>query len=640
MNYEVLYRKYRPVTFTDVVGQRAVTETLQNEVRDGRTANAYLFTGSRGTGKTTCARILARAVNCLNPQNGNPCCECEICRGIEDGSILDVEEIDAASNNGVNDARELIERINFPPMTASKRVFIIDEVHMLTTQAFNALLKSIEEPPENVMFILATTEVHKVLDTIKSRCQRFDFRRIAAADLAGRLEYIASKEGASLPHETAMYIARAADGGMRDAISILDRSISISVNVTDAVVTAAAGLVDRRYLFELADDFAAGDIKAALVAVDRLHAGVCDAERLTSELINHFRNLLVAKSMNDPGEILASSDVDLAEYKRQGAAFTVERILDINNILREAAADMKYSANKRVAAEIAVMKICSPERSTDVSALFARVARLEEIIKSGNVPVPAARTAVPQSAAPAAEKPAAPAQIPVPAQTPPAVETAKPADPLAGLVFEDDSDDYDDEPVFAEAPEENEPAFDVPPEENEPMFDEPPAENEPVFDEPPAENGPMFDEPPAENEPVFDEPPFDMPDETSGPAADEAGQGTEPVFDDVPFGSIGFDDIPVREEAPPASAPEAVISGISPAQWSQAIGMILTKCPGFAVHLMSGVSTALEGNVLHISGYSSIMRGILNKDIGKEGSQALKFAVDQLTGSNIDIRFD
>ena len=629
MNYEVLYRKYRPVTFTDVVGQRAVTETLQNEVRDGRTANAYLFTGSRGTGKTTCARILARAVNCLNPQNGNPCCECEICRGIEDGSILDVEEIDAASNNGVNDARELIERINFPPMTASKRVFIIDEVHMLTTQAFNALLKSIEEPPENVMFILATTEVHKVLDTIKSRCQRFDFRRIAAADLAGRLEYIASKEGATLPHETAMYIARAADGGMRDAISILDRSISISDNVTDAVVTAAAGLVDRRYLFELADDFAAGDIKSALVAVDRLHAGVCDAERLTSELINHFRNLLVSKSMDDPGEILASSDVDLAEYKRQSAAFTVERILDINNILREAAADMKYSANKRVAAEIAVMKICSPGRSTDVSALFARVAKLEEIIKSGSIPVPAARSAVPQPAAPAAEKPAVAAQIPVPEQAPPAARAEKPADPLAGLVFEDDSDDYDDEPVFAEDPEESGPASDVPPAETEPMFDEPPAENEPVFDVPPEENEPVFDEPPAENEPVFDEPPFDMPDEASGP-----------VFDDVPDGSVGFEEISVREEAPPPAAPAAVISGVSPAQWSQAVGMIMPKCPGFAVHLMGRVSTALEGNVLHISGYSSVLRGILNKDIGKEGAQALKFAVDRVTGSNIDIRFD
>ncbi len=615
MKYEVLYRKYRPVTFTDVVGQNAVTETLQKEVRDGRTANAYLFTGSRGTGKTTCARILARAVNCLNPQNGNPCCECEICRGIEDGSILDVEEIDAASNNGVNDARELIERINFPPMTASKRVFIIDEVHMLTTQAFNALLKSIEEPPENVMFILATTEVHKVLDTIKSRCQRFDFRRIAAADLAGRLEYIASEEGAVLPHETAMYIARAADGGMRDAISILDRSISISTNITDDVVTSAAGLVDRRYLFELADDFASGNVQSALAAVDRLHAGVCDSERLTGELVNHFRNLLVVKSMDDPGEILAASDVDLAEYRRQGKAFTVERILDINNILRSAAADMKYSANKRADAEIAVMKICSPSVSTDVSALFARVARLEEAVKSGNFPVQPVQSAAPPAPAP---QPAAPVIEQEPEAAPPVDEAEKPADPLAGLMFEDDSGDYDDEPPF----------------------DMPPAENEPVFDEPPAENEPVFDEPPAENEPVFDEPPFDMPDGSSGPVPDEAGQSAEPVFDDVPDGSVGFDDIPVNDAAPPSAAPAPVISGVSPEQWSQAVGRIMPKCPGFAVHLMGGVSTRLEGNVLHISGYSSVLRGILSKDIGKEGSQALKFAVDQVTGSNIDIRFD
>lgn len=709
--YEVLYRKYRPKIFDDVVGQGSITRTLANEVMSGRTANAYLFTGSRGTGKTTCARILAKAVNCLDPQNGSPCCKCEICRGIEDGSIFDVEEIDAASNNGVNDARELIERIGFPPMRGRKRVFIIDEVHMLTTQAFNALLKSIEEPPENVMFILATTEVHKVLDTIKSRCQRFDFRRIAAADIAGRLEFIASREGAQISRETALYIARVADGGMRDAISVLDRSISISANVTDAVVTAAAGLVDRKYLFELADDFAAGNVQAVLGAVDRLHAGACDTERLISELMMHFRNLLIAKSMKSPGDVLACSDIDLAEYMRQSALFTVERILDINNILRGVASDMKFSSNKRVDAEIAMMKICSPAKSTDVSSLFARVAELERRISAvassefgvrnsesgGGSEQAASREKEPVvQTGPAAanagsgmrnagsdggsEQAVIEEKTPE-VQTSPAVQT----DPLAGLEFEDDSADYsgEDEPVFDEVPPEVNSGFTDPPFEMdaEPVFDEIPAEGsselrtpdselpEPVFDEVPAEENsgfaalpfevdsePVFDDVPAEgnselrtpdselSEPVFDEVPAE---ESSGFADPPFETDGEPVFDAVPADDNSESRIPNSEfpQAPsqqygPAYEPVPASGGVSRQQWDQAVDMITGTCPGFAANLRQGADIRLEGNVLHITGYTKLLKGILNMTIGKEGAQALKFAVDQVTGTNIDIRFD
>ena len=709
--YEVLYRKYRPKIFDDVVGQGSITRTLANEVMSGRTANAYLFTGSRGTGKTTCARILAKAVNCLDPQNGSPCCKCEICRGIEDGSIFDVEEIDAASNNGVNDARELIERIGFPPMRGRKRVFIIDEVHMLTTQAFNALLKSIEEPPENVMFILATTEVHKVLDTIKSRCQRFDFRRIAAADIAGRLEFIASREGAQISRETALYIARVADGGMRDAISVLDRSISISSNVTDAVVTAAAGLVDRKYLFELADDFAAGNVQAVLGAVDRLHAGACDTERLISELMMHFRNLLIAKSMKSPGDVLACSDIDLAEYTRQSALFTVERILDINNILRGVASDMKFSSNKRVDAEIAMMKICSPAKSTDVSSLFARVAELERRMASFNAecgirnaelrggseraasqekePVAQARPAAANAECGMrnAELSGGSEQAVIEEKTPevqtsPAVQP----DPLAGLEFEDDSADYsgEDEPVFDEVPPGenaalNDPPFDV---DSEPVFDEVPSEENPGFADPPFEvdSELVFDDVPAEgsselrtpdselSEPVFDEVPAEENTVSNSPSFDV---DSEPVFDDVPaeensgfadppfetdgepvFDAVPADDnsefrIPNSEfpQAPsqpdgPAYEPAPASGGVSRQQWDQAVDMITGTCPGFAANLRQGANIRLEGNVLHITGYTKLLKGILNMTIGKEGAQALKFAVDQVTGTNIDIRFD
>ena len=226
--YKALYRKYRPQQFSDVVGQPQVTDTLKNELMAGRISHAYLFTGSRGTGKTTCAKILAKAVNCLDPQNGDPCGKCDVCRGLDDGSVLDVVELDAASNNGVDSIRALIEESNFTPTTAKYRVYIIDEVHMLSVSAFNALLKTLEEPPAHVIFILATTEVHKLLPTILSRCQRFDFRRIAPEDIAGRLEWVCTQENVTIDHDAAMLIAVTADGGMRDALSILDQCIGRS----------------------------------------------------------------------------------------------------------------------------------------------------------------------------------------------------------------------------------------------------------------------------------------------------------------------------------------------------------------------------------------------------------------------------
>ena len=251
--YQVLYRKYRPKVFSDVVGQSHITSTLKNEVETGKLSHAYLFTGSRGTGKTTCAKILAKAVNCLNPINGNPCCECEICKGIESGAILDVVEIDAASNNGVDNIRDIRDESAFAPASCKYRVYIIDEVHMLSIGAFNALLKTLEEPPAHVKFILATTEVHKIPATILSRCQRFDFKRVDSESMVSRMRFIANEEGFTLDEEAALLIAKIADGGMRDALSVLDQCVSREKHITTETVCSVAGLTGRQHLFDLAD---------------------------------------------------------------------------------------------------------------------------------------------------------------------------------------------------------------------------------------------------------------------------------------------------------------------------------------------------------------------------------------------------
>ena len=278
--YQVLYRKWRPQVFADVVGQPQVTVTLQHELMAGRVAHAYLFTGSRGTGKTTCAKILAKAVNCLHPVNGDPCGECEICRGVESGSVMDVVEIDAASNNGVDNIRELREEAAFTPASARYRVYIIDEVHMLSQGAFNALLKTLEEPPAHVLFILATTEVHKLPATILSRCQRFDFHRIAPEDISDRLEYVARQEEASLDREAGLLIARLADGAMRDALSLLDQCFGRSRQVTVEVVNETAGLAGREHLFQMAQSILDRDSPSALELVDRLYRESKDMARL------------------------------------------------------------------------------------------------------------------------------------------------------------------------------------------------------------------------------------------------------------------------------------------------------------------------------------------------------------------------
>ncbi|MCH5198026.1 MAG: DNA polymerase III subunit gamma/tau [Oscillospiraceae bacterium] len=388
--YRVLYRKWRPQVFSDVVGQPHITKTLLSEVRENRLAHAYLFTGSRGTGKTTCAKILSKAINCLHPVDGNPCNECEMCRGIDSGTVLDIVEIDAASNRGIDDIRQLRDESGFTPSQAKYRVYIIDEVHMLTIEAFNALLKTLEEPPEHVKFILATTEVHKLPSTILSRCQRFDFRRIEPAIIAQRLMYVAKEENAVLSEDAAILIARIADGGMRDALSLLDSAISVSDNVTSKVVSDCAGLMGREFIYDLIRAVAAFDTAKSLSILDELHKASCDTERLINELTNQFRNFLIIKTVKQPENLIVSTADELEVIRELASSFTDEQLIFALNTLTSAADAVKRTQNRRIEAEMALIKLCSPETDNDISALNARIAKLEKeiaLLKQGGTSI-------------------------------------------------------------------------------------------------------------------------------------------------------------------------------------------------------------------------------------------------------------
>lgn len=400
--YRALYRKYRPSTFIDVVGQEHITTTLQNAVSSGKTSHAYLFTGSRGTGKTSCAKILAKAVNCLNPQNGNPCNECEICKGIDDGSVLDIVEIDAASNNGVDNIRDLREEANFTPANAKYRVYIIDEVHMLSIGAFNSLLKTLEEPPEHVKFILATTEVHKLPSTILSRCQRFDFKRIPPEDIAERLKKVAEKEGMNLSDDGAMLIARIADGAMRDALSLLDRCTSHEGVIDSGVVAQNCGLAGREYIFTLADCILSKDASKALSIINDLYNDSCDMERLIIELTNHFRNLMISKAVKDFEKMLVCSQNEIDIIRRQSDSTTLATIMSCIDVLTSSAGDMKQGANRRTVAELAVIRLCTPSLDADINSLVRRISELEKALQNGVTVNAAPSVSVPE--APTEEK--------------------------------------------------------------------------------------------------------------------------------------------------------------------------------------------------------------------------------------------
>ena len=381
--YRVLYRKYRPSSFADVWGQPQVTELLKRQIMSDRLAHAYLFTGSRGIGKTTCAKILAKAVNCEHPVDGDPCNQCATCRGIDDGSVLDVTEIDAASNNGVDSIRDLRDEVAFTPVVGKYRVYIIDEVHMLSAGAFNALLKTLEEPPAHVIFILATTEVHKLPATILSRCQRFDFNRIAPEAIASRVSFVAQQEGLSITPDAAMLLARLADGALRDALSLLDQCASGVTAIDAAAVAAATGMASREALYELTACVARRDAAGALAAVDTLYRSSKDMERLCAEWIGYIRNLMVLKSVPDGGELIIAAPEEMAQMQTLARTLELPAILHIMEVLQYALERLRVGVARRVEMEMAVLKLCDPSLDTTQAALLSRISELEKAVRAG-----------------------------------------------------------------------------------------------------------------------------------------------------------------------------------------------------------------------------------------------------------------
>ena len=552
--YQALYRKYRPKTFDDVVGQEHITETLKKQVETGRLSHAYLFIGTRGTGKTTCAKILAKAVNCEHPVNGNPCNQCAACRGIDDGSILDVVELDAASNNGVDNVRALRDEAVFSPANVRKRVYIIDEVHMLSTSAFNALLKILEEPPAHLMFILATTELHKVPATILSRCQRHSFKRIPVDTIAARLNYVAQQEHLNLQPDAAALLARMADGGMRDALTLLDQCSGSDVITTETVISAM-GLAGNLRTAQLLQSIADGDTAKTLEQFRSLWQDGKDPAALLDELSMLQRDLLMQAVAPRGGRELLSGGYDSETLQALSGAFTPAQLLANLQSIQDALTAMAAQPNPRIAAELCLIRLCRPELCDDVPTLCARVDKLEQAVRSGDIPATAA-------SAPA--KPAA-ALRQEPAPKPRQVQKAQPK-PEPKPVF-DDVPPWEPPAPPASAPKakpEPKPVYDdVPPwEPPAPPTSAPKAKPEPkpVYDdvppwEPPA---PPVSAPKAKPEPksVHDDvPPWEPP---APPAsAPKAKPEPKPVYDDVPPWEPPPEPMTPPEERPPWETPPA-----------------------------------------------------------------------------------
>ena len=424
--YRALYRKWRPQRFEDVVGQRAIVTALKNQITANRVGHAYLFTGVRGTGKTTCAKIFAKAVNCLHPVNGDPCGECEICRGIDNGSILDVVEMDAASNNGVDDIRDLRDETAYTPSACKYKVYIIDEVHMLSTAAFNALLKTLEEPTAHVIFILATTEIQKVPATILSRCQRYDFTRIGPEDIARRVEYIAGEEKLELTPDGAELIARLADGALRDALSILDTCAGVTAKIDADVVRRMAGVTDRSYLFRISDALEAQDGAAALAQLAQLRQQSVDVKRLTEELIAHYRALMLAALPGGQALLSGVSPEEEALYLEKGPQLGQREAIRAIRALGSALEHMTRGSDQRIELELALFSLSEPpqqmQAAVPVQAVPARAAAQPAVVQ----PFASAPAAQPFASAPARPAPTAEPTPAQPQETVP-VQSAVPA---------------------------------------------------------------------------------------------------------------------------------------------------------------------------------------------------------------------
>ena len=578
--YRALYRKWRPQRFEDVVAQRGIVTALRNQVASGRVGHAYLFTGVRGTGKTTCAKIFAKAVNCLHPKDGDPCGECEICKGIDNGSILDVVEMDAASNNGVDDIRDLRDETAYTPSACHYKVYIIDEVHMLSTAAFNALLKTLEEPPAHVIFILATTEIQKVPATILSRCQRYDFTRIGPEDIAQRVEYIAGQEGLELTTDGAELISRLADGAMRDALSILDTCAGVTAKIDADVVRRMAGVTDRSYLFRISDALEAQDGAAALAQLAALRQQSVDVKRLTEELIAHYRALMLAALPGGQSLLSGVSPEEEAQYLEKGPQLGQREAVRAIRTLGNALEHMTRGSDQRIELELALFTLSEPPQAAPAAAVSVQAAAPAAPVVRPFVSAPAQPAPQPFVSAPVAPPPAVQEPLPAPAAEP----TSAPEEPAVSP---------------ASVPEEPAPA---------------PAEEElpPPPDEPPvAESAPLpWDEPAA---PVTAPLPEETPAEASAPTAPAPEYTADPAF----------------------SRPRKVAAeGINPfEQWSEVVKLLQEKDPMLHSYLRKS-KAYFDGTRVLIDG-GKTFRDFIR--VNKDSQRLIKKLIAQVSGVAVPI---
>ena len=631
MMYQALYRKYRPKTFDDVVGQEHITETLKKQVETGRLSHAYLFIGTRGTGKTTCAKILAKAVNCEHPVNGNPCNRCAACRGIDDGSVLDVVELDAASNNGVDNVRALRDEAVFSPASVRKRVYIVDEVHMLSNSAFNALLKILEEPPEHLMFILATTELHKVPATILSRCQRHSFKRIPVDTITARLNYVAQQERLNLQPDAAALLARMADGGMRDALTLLDQCCGNECISTDAVISAI-GLAGNLRTAQLLRSVAAGDTAGALEQFRDLWQDGKDPSALLDELSMLQRDLLMQAVAPRGGRELLSGAYDPVTLDELSGAFSSAQLLANLQSIQQTLGAMASQPNPRIAAELCLIRLCRPELCDDVPTLCARMDKLEQTVYSGAIPAPRA-----SAPAPKAKPEPKPVFDDVPPWEPPAPPVSAPkAKP-------------EPKPVFDDVPPWEPPAPPVSAPKAKP-------EPKPVFDDVPpwAPPAPPVSAPKAkpEPEPVFDDvPPWESP--APPVSAPKAKPEPKPVFDDVPpweppetvpapIPEPTPEPVPEPEPEPipepvSAPAPEAAPAEAGTFDWQALCAYMERELPVGIYHFLldplQAVGELADGTLtLHLN--KAPAYPMFNKP---EIAEKFRLAVQTLTGQNVRV---
>lgn len=652
-----LYRKYRSATFDEVISQEHITTTLKNQIKSGTPAHAYLFTGSRGTGKTTCAKLMAKAVNCLSPVDGNPCGECESCKAIADG-CPDIIEMDAASNNGVDDVRALRDEVMYAPTMCRYKVYIIDEVHMLSPSAFNALLKTIEEPPPHVIFILATTEIHKVPATIASRCQQFRFSRIDVEESTKRLREIAQKENVKITEDAARLISRLSDGGMRDAVSLLDQCISVSGDIDEETVRTTAGIAGTEHLFTLAQCIHEQNAPEALRILDELHNQSKDLMLLLDELLSHFRNLCMLSATNMDFSLIPAGSGTRNDLARQTKEFTLGEIMRCMDILQDCIARTPKTAKRKTVAEMCLIRLCTPRLDSDTSALSLRLEKLENRLDKlcdGEIKIQ------PRSAVTINET----TQSVKPVSKPTVTASDKPQDIIADTLNKIENKisavaDKQEEATAPVAPvqqtpvnqnvPDNKPDWlfegtggDATPDSNVGSDDNPPFElDEPPINVAPAEQaqrteqvqqtsgndskpdwlfeGTGGDATPDSNVGSNDNPPFDL---------DEPPMNVAPAEQEEPTRGIP----PKPAHKPVAEVPKTQNTGNSDPQ----VAEILDKLPVILQAILGQVSVTLGENTVNISGYQKFQYDFLTTGDSKE---RLEKVAEEVTGRRLVMTFD